>query len=334
VPNIINLIDGFDGLATGIGILLACTLGVVALISQQWGIACLAFALAGALAGFLQFNFPPAKIFLGDGGAYFIGYLVATLSLVSENKASIAAALLVTFVALGLPILDTALTILRRAIQGFPVFWGDRGHIHHRLQDLGLSKHRVLLGLYAVCVVFSLLGLSIFWSQGRTLPIAFGVVVLLAILALRTVGAAGTLAELRSKLLYVLSRRKVIRYALLQGRVLELEIDRCATPQEFWRLFAQALRRSGLQVAREGVDRVQIATLEAAGHASLKVYADAELEGAGHIQRLAECFRRPFALAAEKWPEAAPRPEADFPGDHQAPDLIEASREEAAEKVR
>src|SRR4051812_8580706 len=185
VPNIINLIDGFDGLAGGLGIFLATTLGIVAIYNEQLPVAWYAFSMAGALLGFLVFNFPPAKIFLGDGGAYLIGFTIAALSLTSSNKASVAAVLLVTVVALGVPILDTAFAILRRAFRGFPLFHADSDHIHHKLQRFGFSKQRILIGMYGLCLVLSLLGLSIVWSQGRTLPVGIGALFLLAIGALR-----------------------------------------------------------------------------------------------------------------------------------------------------
>ena len=118
VPNIVNLIDGFDGLAGGLGVFLAVTLGIVGIHNEQLAVAWYAFTMAGALLGFLVFNFPPAKIFLGDGGAYLIGYCIAALSMESANKGSVAAVLLLTIVALGLPILDTTLAMLRRAVRG------------------------------------------------------------------------------------------------------------------------------------------------------------------------------------------------------------------------
>src|SRR5439155_20165952 len=100
-------------------------------------------------------------------------------------KGSIAAVLLVTIVALGVPILDTSFALFRRAFRGFPLFTADDEHIHHRLERLGFSKRRIVLGMYGICVVLSLIGLSSFWSQGRTFPIAIGAIFLLAISSAR-----------------------------------------------------------------------------------------------------------------------------------------------------
>ena len=130
-----NLIDRLRRLlASGLGVFLAVTLGIVGIHNEQLAVAWYAFTMAGALLGFLVFNFPPAKIFLGDGGAYLIGFCIAALSLTKgpEQGLGRGGPLLLTIVALGLPILDlTTLAVLRRAVRGFPhVFHADDEHIH------------------------------------------------------------------------------------------------------------------------------------------------------------------------------------------------------------
>ena len=140
IPNIINLIDGMDGLATGFGLFLCVTLAFVGHFSSRADVVMMAALMAGALAGFLMFNFPPAKIFLGDGGAYLIGFFIASVSLSTSQKGYVVGALFVMVVALGVPILDTLFAILRRAVRGVPLFRADAEHIHHRLILLGYSK--------------------------------------------------------------------------------------------------------------------------------------------------------------------------------------------------
>ena len=120
LPNVVNLIDGFDGLAAGLGLFMAVTLGIAGWLNEQLPVAWYAFTMAGALLGFLVFNFPPARIYLGDGGAYLIGFCLAALSLASSNKGSIAAVMLVTVVGLGVPILDTTFAMVRRGGAGLP----------------------------------------------------------------------------------------------------------------------------------------------------------------------------------------------------------------------
>lgn len=215
VPNIVNLIDGFDGLAGGLGLCMSVTLGIVALDNSHPAVAYYAFTMAGALLGFLVFNFPPAKIYLGDGGAYLIGFTIAALSLTSSNKGSVAKVLFVTLIALGVPILDTTFAMLRRGLRGFPIFRADDEHFHHRLEKFGFSKRRILFGLYGICLVLSLFGLSIIWSQGSTLPIAIGVLFFLAFLALRYFHYLRSWDDVRRKLSRVFRRRRLVQYALL-----------------------------------------------------------------------------------------------------------------------
>lgn len=302
VPNIVNLIDGFDGLASGLGLFMAMTLGIVAFFSEQLPVVWYAFTLAGALLGFLFFNFPPARIFLGDGGAYLIGFCIAALSLTSSNKGSIAAVLLVTIVALGVPILDTAFAMMRRAFRGFPLFHADDEHIHHRLENLGFSKRRILLGMYFVCVVLSLIGLSIFWSRGRTIPIAIGVIFLLAVFAVKYLQYVKTFSDIGGQVERVLGRRRTVQYALLQAQLMELEIERCEDAEEFWEVFRHALNRVGFLEDTTGQrDKFIPIQVKYNGSKPWMLYAP---EGAGSVaemQRLAECFRPVYIKAIAKW---------------------------------
>jgi len=300
VPNIINLIDGFDGLASGLGLVLSMTLGIVAIYNEQLEVAYYAFTIAGALMGFLIYNFPPARIYLGDGGAYLIGFSIAALSLNSSNKASVAAVLLVTIVALGIPILDTTFALLRRALRGYPIFHADDEHFHHRLERLGLTKQRALMAFYAIAVVFSLLGLSIVWSQGRTLPIGIGAVFVLAIIALRYFHQVGTWKDLLRKARRTLSGRDQVRYALLQAQVLELELQRCKNAEEFWRVFDITMRRVGF-VERGEVETEVMIHVRYNGSSSWTLYACRTRGNIREWQRLAECFRPIYARAKEKW---------------------------------
>ncbi len=304
IPNLINLIDGFDGLASGIGIFLFATLGVVSLGAEEFAIACLCFALVGGLLAFLHFNFPPAKIFLGDGGAYLIGAIIATVSLESSQKGSVAAALLVTVVALGLPILDATLAILRRAMQGFPVMLGDRGHLHHRLERVGFSKRRTVLSLYAICVVCSLVALSILWTQGRTLPIAAGVLVVLAVFVVRFFGFGTSFSQIQHKLDFTMRRRKDVQYAQLQGRLLQLEVQRCADAETFWKVYELGLHRSGLEIDPANAEGEPL-TLSLPHGPGLRLYVKTKDASLDYAQRMAELFRPSLEAALAKWPDLA-----------------------------
>lgn len=155
--NSINWIDGLDGLSTGIALIASVTLGVISLTTQvsQPLIAVLCFALAGALAGFLRWNFHPARIFSGTAGVQFVGYTLAVLSILGSAK--VAVALLV----LGVPIIDTFWIIVGRLAQRRSPFTPDRSHIHHRLLDLGLSHRDTVLFIYAICAGLGILALLV-----------------------------------------------------------------------------------------------------------------------------------------------------------------------------
>ncbi len=301
VPNIVNLIDGFDGLAGGLGLCMSATLGVVALHSEQVAVACYAFTMAGALLGFLVFNFPPAKIYLGDGGAYLVGFTIAALSLTSSNKGSVAKVLFVTFIALGLPILDTTFAILRRAVRGYPLFHADDEHFHHRLEKLGFSKRRILLGIYGVCLVLSFTGLSIIWSSGNTLPIGIGVLFLMALFALRYFHLLKSWGDVRRKMDRLLGRRRVVQYALAQVQVLELEVDRCTSAQEFWTVFDHTIRRVGFVEPGEVENPITI-DVRYNGSTPWTLHAPPAKGSNVEWQRIAECFRPVYAKARERWP--------------------------------
>lgn len=157
LSNTINLIDGLDGLAAGVSMIAALTIMFVALEQNVMIIAVLTAALAGAAFGFLFFNFNPARIFMGDSGALFLGFMLAGISVIGAVKCAATIALVVPILALGLPILDTAFAIIRRYRGGVPIFRPDKGHLHHRLLGLGFTQRQAVLLMY---VISALLGLS------------------------------------------------------------------------------------------------------------------------------------------------------------------------------
>ncbi|MBC7976833.1 MAG: MFS transporter, partial [Myxococcales bacterium] len=155
--NSINWIDGLDGLSSGIALIASVTLGLISLTTQvsQPLIAVLCFALAGSLAGFLRWNFHPAKIFSGTSGVQFVGFTLAVLAILGQAK--VAVALLV----LGVPIIDTFWIIVGRLVRGRSPFAPDRSHIHHRLLDLGLSHRNTVLLIYGICGALGVLAMLV-----------------------------------------------------------------------------------------------------------------------------------------------------------------------------
>lgn len=157
ITNAFNLIDGLDGLAAGVALIAALTLLGVAVVEGRPDAVILWTVLAGALAGFLPHNFPPASIFLGDSGSLFLGFLIAVLSIQSLQKGAAAVVLTVPILTLGLPLSDAAYAVVRRwLLSGVAaVMRADRGHIHHRLTGSGFSDRAAVLVLYACCAGFS-----------------------------------------------------------------------------------------------------------------------------------------------------------------------------------
>ena len=180
VINAINLLDGLDGLASGTAFIVCITMFAISLVGQNIGVALVSFIFAGSILGFLRYNFHPASIFLGDSGAYFLGFNLALLSLQSSLKGTTTFAILIPVLALGLPMMDTSLAMVRRLLKslhimevdpeknvikffyldGWSMFRADRGHIHHRLLDMGFTQKKAVILLYAVSAILGGLVLS------------------------------------------------------------------------------------------------------------------------------------------------------------------------------
>ncbi|RMF98286.1 MAG: hypothetical protein D6734_00650 [Candidatus Schekmanbacteria bacterium] len=167
--NAINLIDGLDGLATGISAIAFLSLGVVSIINKHADMvqAYICFALAGAAIAFLKYNFNPAKIFLGDTGSLFLGFMLGSISIAGAMKSATVGSIMVPIVLMGIPVLDTSLSIIRRILKNSNIFEADREHIHHKLIDMGFSHRRVVLILYVVSLIFAFVALYISFSNGQ-----------------------------------------------------------------------------------------------------------------------------------------------------------------------
>lgn len=157
ITNTVNLIDGLDGLAAGTSSIAALTLAYVAYVNDRPETAILTLIIAGACIGFLPYNFNPAKIFMGDTGSLFLGFVLSAIAIDGAIKGATTLAMAVPILALGLPIFDTTFAILRRAKNKRPIMEADKGHLHHRLLSLGLCQKRAVLVLY---LISSLLGVS------------------------------------------------------------------------------------------------------------------------------------------------------------------------------
>ena len=161
LTNTVNLIDGLDGLAAGVSSIAAVTIFLVAMEEGIPFVAMITAALAGAAIGFLYYNFNPARIFMGDTGSMFLGFMLAGVSVIGAVKSAATIALIVPILALGLPILDTTFAIVRRARNHRPIFKPDKGHLHHRLLAHGFTQKQAVLLMYVVSALFGLCALAL-----------------------------------------------------------------------------------------------------------------------------------------------------------------------------
>ena len=184
VTNAINLVDGLDGLAAGISTISATTLFVAALGTGRPFEALLAAILAASTLGFLPYNFNPAKIFMGDTGALFLGYMLSVISVMGVLKGAAALSILVPIFAIGLPIFDTLFAMVRRTLSGKSMMEADKGHLHHKLLDAGMSQKQAVLTLYSISAI---LGFSAVALVEVTLKAAF--VLVFAVFLLASMGA-------------------------------------------------------------------------------------------------------------------------------------------------
>ena len=199
VTNAVNLIDGHDGVAAGITVLAAATLGFIAADLDHGLVAILFAALAGAVAGFLPFNFPAASKHLGDSGALLLGVLLAALSISGFVDETGRVPLYIPIVALGVPLLDTGLAFARRLLNGRHPFHGDEDHVHHRMARLlGMRPRPVALALYAYSLLFALVAAALYKLRGTEwAPLAAPVIVLLVLAFVVRLGYHDTLWQSR-----------------------------------------------------------------------------------------------------------------------------------------
>ena len=188
VCNAVNLIDGLDGLAVGVSSIASTALLALTLLTNNPQVAILTAAVAGAGFGFLPYNFNPAKIFMGDTGALFLGFILACISIQGFLKVSALISFAVPILVLGLPIFDTLFAILRRMLTGRPIMSPDRGHLHHRLLDMGFSQKQTVAILYTLTAALCLTAVVCSIKGYLRGLILIGAVVLLILVSVKIMG--------------------------------------------------------------------------------------------------------------------------------------------------
>ena len=180
LTNTVNLIDGLDGLAAGVSCIASACIAYSAFLSGQYTVALAMLAVTGSTLGFLPFNFHPAKIFMGDSGSLYLGFMIAVISIFGSTKGATLIATIVPFLVLGLPIFDTAFAIIRRWVNGCPIMTADKGHLHHRIMNTGIGQRRTVLIMYCISAIMGMVAVLVvqrIWIEAAVLSVVAAVLV-------------------------------------------------------------------------------------------------------------------------------------------------------------
>ena len=247
VINALNLIDGLDGLAGGVALVAVVTTFLISLQRAHPLMMLFSGALAGSILGFLFYNFNPATIFMGDTGSMFLGFVLATSAIQTNQKSSTAVAVLIPGIALGLPIMDTLLAMGRRALRGRSMFQADKEHIHHRLLARGLSHRQAVLVLYGFCVLLGVVALVLTYTNSLETAFLLFALGLIAFVALRMLGYMRF--DGMSESAFERRKNKALRAA---ARPLGPRLRQAATLEEVWVVVTDAVLVFGATSLRIG----------------------------------------------------------------------------------
>jgi len=240
--NAFNLIDGMDGLAAGLGLCASVTMVLAALLQGNAALAVATVPLAGALLGFLRYNFNPASIFLGDCGSLLTGFFLGCFSITWSQKSTSLLAMMAPLVTLAIPLVDTALAIFRRFVKGKPAFAGDRRHIHHRLLDRGLTTRQSLMILYGTAVLAALVSLLLGFVHSNWTGLAVAGFGIAAWMGLQRLDY-GELEAVRRIVRSSGIQRRLNREASLDQ--LERALNGATTPSECWEVVKDCALEAG-----------------------------------------------------------------------------------------
>lgn len=240
--NALNLIDGLDGLASGMGMVSTLTMFAASIVHHDYALALATLPLCGSLLAFLRYNFNPASVFLGDSGSLLIGFLLGCYGAIWSQKAATLLGITAPLMAMAIPLLDVLLSVIRRWLRGRPIFSADRHHIHHKLLDRGLTHRGVVLVLYLVCGIYAVLSLLASISENH-----LGGLMLILFCALTWIGIQNLgYFEFGLAGRFLLSgafRRTLHAQITLHG--LERALDQAASERECWVQVESAARELG-----------------------------------------------------------------------------------------
>ncbi len=244
ITNAVNLSDGLDGLATGISTIACVTIAIFSIYSEDAAMGIFMLALVGSLSGFLVFNLHPAKVFMGDCGSLFLGFTIASASVLCVAKSAALLGLALPALALGIPIFDTLFAMLRRFLERRSLFAPDRRHIHHRLLDLGLHQRHAVMVIHLATLIATGLGLFMMVNQNLSSLVVFGCVLLLIVLLFRVVGAVRlgeTMTRLRER--YAISQQQKRERQVFEH--LQLRFRQATDAAHWWQTVCETAQQMG-----------------------------------------------------------------------------------------
>jgi len=244
ITNAVNLTDGLDGLAAGICAVTCGVIAVFAFASGQPMMGVFMLALLGSLSGFLFFNFNPARIFMGDCGSMFLGFVLASSSVMCMTKSGTIVGLALPALALGLPIFDTIFTMLRRYLGRWRIMSPDRSHLHHRLLDMGFRHHHAVITMYVITIIAAGLGMFMMVTRGGGIVAVFLGVLLLLVLVFRAFGAI----QVHDVIVRLQRNRKISLQAKEYADIFEdtqLRFLEARTFKQIWRAISNAGEEMG-----------------------------------------------------------------------------------------
>ena len=260
--NAFNLVDGMDGLAAGVGLFATLTIFIAALLHGNAALAMATLPLAGCLLGFLCYNFNPATIFLGDSGALLIGFLLGCYGVIWSQKSASLLGMTAPMMAVSIPLIDVALAIARRMIRRQPIFSADRGHIHHRLLDRGLTPRRAVLVVYAICSLVATISLLQSLSHNDRIS---GVIILIfcavAWVGIQYLGYAEF--SIAGRMLFSGNFPRTLK-SHLDLHHLEKELETAGSVDECWRAISGACNKFGFRCLRMEANGLSYDGLESA----------------------------------------------------------------------
>ena len=278
--NAINLIDGVDGLAAGVGLFASITMLIAALLDHNFSMALAVVPLAGALLGFLRFNFTPASIFLGDCGSLTLGFLLGCFGALWSEKSTTLLGMTAPLMVLAIPLLDVGLAVVRRLLRGQPIFAADNSHIHHKLLSQGLTPRRLLLVIYAICAVGSASALVLTINHYENRDFVLVLVCLAAWLGLQHLGYSEFGV---AKRMFLSGTIRSVLSAQLALEAFEYEVRADMTLGQSWDMLCRTCPRFGFSGIVFDLDDVQRqwgintgwqARIDFPGHGYISVWRD------------------------------------------------------------